>query len=221
MQFFKNTGGRKIVMAVTGILMVLFIFAHLTGNISVFAEPGSINAYAAKLHSLSLFVWAYRFIIFSALSLHVFFGIQITLENYAAKPEAYEVRRNLRSTFASRTMIWTGLAIAAYLIFHLLHFTFHAVFPVKHIDSSGRPDVFRMLVLSFQSFFISSVYIAAIAAVALHLAHGIQSSFQTLGINNERTFPVITKSGMLAAIIIFLGYIAIPVFVLAGVLRFL
>ncbi|RJQ47053.1 MAG: succinate dehydrogenase/fumarate reductase cytochrome b subunit [Nitrospiraceae bacterium] len=223
MLLFKNTVGRKIVMAVTGLLMFGFIIGHLLGNTTIFTGPDGINAYAEKLRNLGPLIWIMRVIMLVMVSLHVFFGVQITLEDNAAKPGSYAMKRNLRSTFASRSMIWTGLLIAGYLIYHLLQFTFHVINPeissMKNFDSLGRHDVFSMLVHGFQSVLVSSVYIAAMIAVALHLAHGIQSLFQTLGLNNDSSLPAIEKAGLITAVILFLGYVSIPAAILAGIVK--
>jgi len=224
MQFLKSPVGRKIVMALSGLIMVLFVIVHLMGNASVFTGPDGINAYAAKLQGLGPFIWVFRLIMVSVFSLHICFGILLTLENSAVRPASYAVKKYLRSTFASRTMIWTGLIIAVYLVYHLLHFTFHTIGPgissALNVDASGRPDVFRMVVLGLQDLSASFIYIAAIIAAALHLTHGIQSVFQTLGGNNDRTFPVIIRAGTVAAVILLLGYISVPLAVIAGVLRY-
>lgn len=223
MQLLRSTVGRKIVMAVSGFMLVLFIVAHLLGNTSVFAGPDGINAYAARLHDLWPLVWGYRLVMVFFFCLHVFFGVQLTLENYRAKPESYAVRKSLSATFAGKSMIWTGLVIGAFLVYHLLHFTFQVTNPEisasRNIDAAGRPDVFHMIVFSFGKSLISFAYIGALISLGLHLIHGIQSSFQTLGLNSERTFPVITKSGTIAALVIFLGYVAIPLIILAGILK--
>ncbi len=223
MQLLRSTVGRKIIMAASGLMLVLFIVAHLLGNTSVFAGPDGINAYAAKLRDLWPLVWSYRLVMIFLFSLHVFFGVQLTLENYRAKPEAYAVRKSISATFAGKSMIWTGLVIGAFLVYHLLHFTFQVTNPgisaSRNMDASGRPDVFHMVVFSFGKSLISFAYIGALIALGLHLTHGIQSSFQTLGLNSERTFPVITKSGTIAALVIFLGYVAIPLIILVGILK--
>jgi succinate dehydrogenase / fumarate reductase cytochrome b subunit len=147
----------------------------------------------------------------------------LTLENDKAKPRGYAVKKNLSATFAGKNMIWTGSIIGVFLVYHLLHFTVQVTNPEisagRNLDAAGRPDVFHMLVLSFQRAFIASIYVGAMIALALHLVHGIQSFFQTLGLNNDRTFPVIIKSGTFAAVIIFLGYIAIPIIILVGILK--
>lgn len=218
--------GRKTVMAVSGLMMVLFVIAHLLGNTLVFAGPNGINAYAAKLHELVPLVWTSRLVMVILFLLHVFYGIQLTLENNKARPTAYAVDRGLSATFAGKSMIWTGLIIGVFLIYHLLQFTFQVTNPsiaaMRNFDPLGRPDVFHMVVLSLQNNLVSLTYIVALGALGFHLTHGIQSFFQTLGLNNETTFPVIVKSGKLTALIIFLGYITIPVTIVVGIvgLRF-
>lgn len=221
MKFIESTVGRKIVMAITGLMMLLFVIIHAIGNSTIYFNW--LNAYAEHLHALPPLVWIFRLILLGMFLLHGIYGIQITLENREAKPRAYAVRKDLSTTFASKNMIWTGLLIAAFLIYHLLHFTFQVTNPEisagRNPDELGRPDVFRMVVLSFQNSFISSMYILAMIALALHLSHGVQSFFQTLGLNNERIMPVIIKAGTIAAIILLLVYMAIPIVIIAGIVK--
>ncbi len=220
-ELLNSCVGRKMLVAVSGQFMVLFIIVHVLGNSTIFF--GGLNAYAEKLHSLPLLVWKTRIFMSIILAVHVFFSIQITLENWKSKPANYAVTKNLRSTFASRTMIWTGALIGTFLVFHLLHFTFQIINPSfaasANMDALGTPDVTLMVISGLQHFVSSFIYIAAMIALALHLFHGIQSSFQTLGLNSERTMSFITKTGSVAAIILFLGYIAIPVIILLGLLK--
>ncbi len=216
----QNMVGRKIVMSVTGLAMVIFVIIHLLGNTSLFSGPDGINAYGKLLHSLGAFLWLVRLTMLSTLCLHIFFGIHLTLENRAAKPQRYAVRKDLSATLAGRNMIWTGLLIAIYLVYHLLHFTLEIIYPglsaYQNPDAAGRPDIFMMVVLSFRNISIASLYVLAMGALTLHLSHGIQSMFQTLGLNNEKTLPAVIKIGTIAAMIIFLGYISIPVSIFAG-----
>ncbi len=220
-ELIKSSVGRKMIVAVSGQFMVLFIIVHVLGNSTVYF--GGLNAYAEKLHSLSLLVWKTRILMSIILVVHIFFSIQVTLENWRSKPGSYAVTKNIRSTFSSRNMIWTGAVIGTFLVFHLLHFTFQVINPSfaasANMDAMGRPDVTLMVVSGFQHFLASFIYIASMVALLLHLFHGIQSSFQSLGINNERSMPFITKTGSVAAIILFLGYIAIPVIILLGLLK--
>lgn len=203
--------------------MIAFVAAHLLGNTSMYYGPDGINAYAKALHRFSSLIWAFRLTLLAMFSLHIFYGIQLTLENRTAKPQGYALNGNIQTTFASRNMIWTGLLIVAFVVYHLLHFTFQVTNPdisaISHLDAMGRPDVFTMVVFSFRNFFISLVYICAMFALGLHLSHSIQSAFQTIGLNSEKTFPAIRKGGTLAAIIIFLGFAAFPLVILAGLLQ--
>ena len=223
MEFLKSSVGRKILMAITGLMMLCFVIIHVLGNSSIYF--GSLNAYAERLHALPPLVWAFRLVLLTVFFAHVFFGIQLTLENNSAKPSAYAVKTSLRATFASKNMIWTGSLTAVFLIYHLLHFTLQVTNPAisagvgGNVDALGRPDVFKMVVLSFKQVAIATVYIIAMVALALHLTHGVQSFFQTMGLNNERTIDIFEKVGTISAVILFIGYISIPIAVLVGILK--
>ena len=219
MQLLTNAVGRKVLMAVTGIFMVLFIVVHLLGNSSIFVGPDGINAYAAKLHSLGPVVWVFRAVMLALLLVHVWFGVTLTLENSAANPAKYAVSRKLKATFSSETMIWTGLLLLAFIVWHLLQFTVR-VTPdiVKGVDAQGRYDVFTMVLTSFQHTWIALMYVAFMIVLFLHLKHGIQSFFQTLGLSNEKTLPSYGALGMVLSVIFLVGYCSIPVTILAGIL---
>jgi len=219
--FPTSTVGRKIVMAFTGQVLVLFIIFHVAGNSSIFFR--ALNAYVVGLYGLPVFVWGGRAVLVAALAFHMWYGTVLKLENHSAKPQAYALTHYLNATFVGRNMIWTGVFIFTFLIYHLIHFTFQVTDPSiaanTHPDNLGRPDVFMMVVRSFQHIDISLVYIVSLVALLLHLYHGIQSSFQTWGMNNDRTLPVIEKTGMTASIILFLWYAAIPLSIVMGSLQ--
>jgi len=216
-----STVGRKIVMALTGQVLVLFILFHIAGNSSIFFR--ALNAYVAGLYGLPVFVWGGRAVLVAAFAFHMWYGTMLKLENHSAKPRAYALSHYLNATFAGRNMIWTGTLIITFLIYHLLHFTFQITNPSiaadAHPDNLGRPDVFMMVVRSFQHTDISLVYLVSLVALLLHLYHGIQSSFQTWGMNNDRTLPVIEKTGMIASVLLFIWYSAIPVAIVVGILK--
>ena len=211
---------RKLLMAFTGQMMVLFVIAHVAGNSTIFF--GTLNSYAAHLHDLPLLLWPFRSFMAAMLALHVVYGIILTLENSAARPQKYIKTRHQESTVASRMMIWTGLLIAAFLVYHLLQFTFQVTDPasaaLRNPDSLGRPDVTMMVLKTFTVRNIASAYVLAMIALGLHLLHGIQSSIQTWGLNSDRSFPFVTAGGKTAAVILFLAYIAIPVVIVMGLL---
>jgi succinate dehydrogenase / fumarate reductase cytochrome b subunit len=216
-----STVGRKIVMAITGQILIFFIIFHISGNSTIFFHK--LNAYVVALHQLPVVVWGGRLVIIAAFALHIWYGTVLKLENYAAKPQTYAVANFRNATFAGRNQIWTGVTIAAFLVYHLLQFTLRVTNPDisadTHMDALGRPDVFMMVVRSFEQLGISGVYLVSLAALGLHLLHGIQSSFQTWGMTNDRTLPAIEKSGTAASILLFIWYIAIPVSIVAGILK--
>lgn len=221
MGFLSSTVGRKILMAITGFLLILFLCVHLLGNSFIYFNL--INAYGQKLHSVPPVVWAARIGMVILFAVHIFFGITLTLENNAARPQAYTVKKSLRATFAGKTMIWTGLVIAAFLIYHILHFAMKVTNPdISHdLDELERDDVFKMIVFSFQNVLIAGVYIIALISVFLHLFHGIQSFVQTFGLNSDASIPVVEKTGKGIAFILFLGYLSIPVAVVLGILKYI
>jgi len=222
MYFFRSTVGRKILMALTGLVMVLYVTLHMLGNFSVYYGADAMNSYAAKLQGLGPLIWGVRAILIISIYLHVFYGIQLTVENHDSKG-TYSVRKYLMANFASRNMIWTGSLLGVYIFYHLLHFTFGVINPVlfagRNPDGTGRPDVFGMVVTNFQHFTVSLIYISAMFVLSLHLIHGVQSLFQTGGLNNEETMPYVKKAGVIAALIISLGFISVPVIILAGLVK--
>jgi succinate dehydrogenase / fumarate reductase cytochrome b subunit len=221
MHFFKSTVGRKIILAISGQMMVLFVVAHLLGNSTIFV-PGGINAYAGHLHNLTPLVWTFRLLLLVMVISHIYFGILITLENRAAKPLSYAVNKRLKTTFAGENMIWSGVLLALFIIGHILHFTARLTPDISsrlsYLSRGDLFDVHSMVVGSFQHGVIASIYMAAMGALFLHMFHGIQSFFQTMGLNNERTMPVIIRAGRTAAFIFLIGYASIPLFILLRIL---
>ena len=216
-----STVGRKIVMAITGQVLVLFIVFHVAGNSTIFFH--ALNAYVAALYRLPVFVWGGRLVLVLAFIFHSYYGIVLKLENNKAKPESYAVTSYRKATFAGRNQIWTGVLVLAFLAYHLLQFTFQTTNPGiaadTHLDALGRPDVFTMVVASFRQIGIAGVYVFSLLALGLHLLHGMQSSLQTWGLNNDRTLPVFEKTGLVASIVLFLWYAAIPICILMGILK--
>jgi len=219
MRLFSDSIGRKAVMAVTGLLMVLFVVGHLLGNLTIFGGPDWLNGYAQHLHELAPLVWGTRIVMGVAVLLHLVLSILITMENSAAKPDKYAKRNMLRATFSSQTMIWTGVLMAAFIGYHLLQFTIR-VTPnlVLGTDSLNRFDVYTMVVTALTQTLTALIYVVAMVSLFLHLSHGIQSAFQTLGISNGVWLPRWSVAGKLAAGVFLVGFGAIPVVILFGIL---
>jgi succinate dehydrogenase / fumarate reductase cytochrome b subunit len=217
---FSNTVGRKIVMAVTGLGMALFIVMHLAGNASIFIGPDALNSYAAKLQSLGPLVWVFRLAMLGLLTLHVFFGINIAIENSAASPQKYAVAKKLKATFASETMIWTGLLILVFIVIHLAQYTLKATPDiVQGTDAQGRFDVYKMVLSSMKHALIGLFYLGTVVVVFLHTSHGVQSLFQTLGLTQtDKALSTFQGVGRFLSTVFLVGYGLIPIAILADFL---
>lgn len=219
MSLFANAVGRKVLMGATGLFMLLFVLAHLLGNSSIFAGREALNAYAEHLHALGPLVWIARIVMGTMLVVHLFFGVILTMENSDANPEKYAVNRMLKATFFSQTMIWTGLILLGFLVYHLLQFTVRITPDITAEAAATKPgDVYSMVVTSFSSIAIFGIYIAAMLALFCHLSHGIQSIFQSLGLCSKDSLPKFTSFGKVLAVLLLLGYCLIPVSIITGIL---
>ncbi len=218
---YDSTIGKKYVMAVTGMGLFLFVIAHMLGNLQLFLGANAVNAYAIFLKSKPVLLWGLRLGLLLLVVLHITAAVQLTLRNRAARPETYANSKAYKATYASRTLLLSGLLILAFIIYHLMHFTVGLVDPnyLRLTDSLGRHDVYRMTILGFSHPGISAFYIAAMALLCLHLSHGVGSSFQSLGLKNKTTGVVIDRFSKAAALIVFLGNSAMPLAVLAGILK--
>ena len=220
----QSSVGRKLLMAATGLILVLFVVVHLLGNSSIFIGPNGINAYAEHLHSLGPLVWVFRLIMLAVICIHIALGVQLTLENQSARPKAYSVKENLKATFSSRTMIISGLVLLAFIIYHLLQFTVQlpgltpmgAKVNLTELHGNMVPNVFGMVVTTFHSLFVTLIYVVGMIFLFLHLGHGVQSFFQTLGLTNDKTFPGIGVFGKVVAFVLLLGYVSIPLLIIIG-----
>jgi len=216
-QYTKSTVGKKTIVAVTGLAMVGFLFVHMLGNLQMFEGAGAtpeltkMNQYAKLLKSEMSLLWAARLGLLAAVITHIYFTISLTLQNKKARPESYANKKTY-STLQSRTMIWGGVFILFYIIYHLMHFTLGSAHPQLFHEH----DVYQTVVDSFQVTSISFVYIAAMISLYMHLSHGIQSLFQTLGMTNPLHVNLIKKIGISLSIIICGGFISIPLSVWMG-----
>jgi succinate dehydrogenase / fumarate reductase, cytochrome b subunit len=214
--FWASTVGKKIVMAVTGILLFVFVIGHLLGNLQVFEGPAKLNAYGAFLHSIGEFLWPVRIILLIAVALHIVATVQLALLKKRARPIEYSVKKAIASSYASRTMYWSGPIVLAFIIFHLLHLTAGYIHPgAAYIEG----DVYHNVVSGFQVWWVSLSYIVAISLLGLHLRHGLWSMFQSLGIHQPQHTLRFKKAALVIALLITLGYISIPISVLLGLVK--
>jgi succinate dehydrogenase / fumarate reductase cytochrome b subunit len=206
--------GKKAIMAVTGVVLFGFVFFHVLGNLQVYLGREKINAYGRFLHGTPSLLWGARIILLVAVLFHVWAAVSLTMISKAARPVAYRKRGNLTSSYASRTMVMSGVIIFAFVIYHLLHFTTGTVHP-KFVPL----DVYDNLVSGFKVIPVSAAYIFAMLLLGTHLYHGVYSMFQSLGVTHPSYTPKIKTFAALFALIITAGNISIPVAVMAGVIK--
>lgn len=220
-RLFGSSIGRKIVVAITGLLLIGFVIGHMLGNFNMFFGRDEMNAYAAFLKSIPGPLWTARIGLIVVFIVHIIIALKLKLENNAARPVGYKKNNTQRASLASRFMAQTGLLILAFVIYHLLHFTLGQIEPDGFAlqDDQGRHDVYGMVVHSFSNPIIVASYVVAMFFLAMHLVHAVQSMLQTFGLTGERNRPTVNKISIGFAIFIFFGYTAIPVSVLAGLVK--
>jgi succinate dehydrogenase / fumarate reductase cytochrome b subunit len=179
--FCHSSVGKKMIVAITGVILILFVIGHLLGNLQIFIGPEWINAYSQHLRDLGPLLWLIRIFLLITVSLHIYFTILLAIENRRARPEPYIDREYVKASWASRHMVVSGLVVLAFIIFHLLHFTgrkFNPQFPLLKLDPLNRYDVYSMMIYGFQNVYVSSFYIVGLFLLTLHLTHGSSSFFQ-------------------------------------------
>ncbi len=214
--FWQSTNGKKVVMAITGAMMFLFVIGHLLGNLQVFEGPEKINSYAHFLHSIGEILWIVRITLIVAIILHITATVQLALRNKRARPLGYSRKEAINSSYASRTMYWSGPIVLVFIVFHLLQFTAGYLHP----EAAFIPgDVYHNLVAGFQVWWVSAWYIFAICLLGFHLRHGLWSMFQSVGLAHPRHTPLLKKAALAIAVLIVLGYISIPISILLGYVK--
>jgi len=198
-------------MAVSGCILFLFVVGHLIGNLQIYEGPEKLNRYAALLRSMPALLWGVRTVLLAMVLLHIWSSVQLAGRNIAARPVGYRMKKATGSSYASRTMYWSGPIILAFVIYHLLDFTFGRVNP--HFQPG---NVYGNVVASFQLIPVAAFYIIAMLLLCLHLYHGLWSMFQSLGIAHPRYTPMLRKGAAVLATLIAAGNISIPLAVLIG-----
>jgi succinate dehydrogenase / fumarate reductase cytochrome b subunit len=218
---FASSIGKKYVMAVTGLMLFGFVCVHLLGNLQIFLGADHINTYAALLQGNKAVLWSFRAVMLVLVLTHITMALTLTLENRAARPISYASGKVPHASFAARTMVFGGIALFAFIGIHLLHFTVGVVTPdiMHHMDLKGRHDVYQMMIEGFNYKWVSLIYIVGMVALFLHLSHGVESFFQTLGLKNRVYGCAITVFAKGAAAVILFGNCAIVLAALTGVLH--
>lgn len=215
---FHSTIGKKYLMAITGLLLVLFVIGHMLGNLQIFLGPETINAYGAFLKGRPVLLWSARSGLLAAAAVHVWAAATLAARNRAARPTFYRVKRFAGASYASRTMIWSGLIVLAFIVYHLLHFTVGVVDPalLQLRDEAQRHDIYRMVILGFSHPLVSGFYILSMALLCAHLRHGSSSLLQSLGFRAGWQRVWADRLASVLAWGVFVGNSSIPLAILLG-----
>jgi len=196
--------GKKMLMAVTGLCLIGFLAVHLLGNFMAFAGADAFNAYAAKLHSLQPYLTIFNIGLATLGLVHIVIGTILFFENLKARPTKYDVYKNPGGrTIGSNTMPYTAVLILAFIILHLLKFTF--------VDKSATP-IFQLMSTTFANPLWVLMYVVAMVIVAVHISHGFWSLFQTFGVNHPRYMPLIMNLGLIVTFAFGIGFASLPVY---------
>lgn len=223
LSFYRSTIGKKIIMAVTGLIGVGFVILHMAGNLQVFIGSAKLNAYGAMLHGpLAELTGLLRIVLIVSVVLHVTMAVQLTRISAAARPIEYQRRQPQAATLASRTMKWGGVLLLVFIVVHILHFTTETIDPGGWrgmTDAQGNRDVYGNIIASFRIWWVAAFYIVSMMALGLHLFHGAWSSVRTLGYAKSSAHPLHRRIALAVAVIVWLGFTLVPVGVIAGIVR--
>lgn len=215
---WQSTIGKKAVMAVTGLIMVLFLLVHMLGNLKIFFGPHDFDSYAAWLRTVgepllhyAWFLWIQRAVLLVVVVLHIVCAAQLSKRDLAARPTRYAHGQRAKASFATRTMRWGGIILALFIVWHLLDLTVGVTNPDF---AAGRP--YHNVVADFQVWWINIIYIVAVLMVGLHINHGFWSASQTLGLNRPARDRAIRTVGTTLAVTITVGFLAVPIGVMTG-----
>jgi succinate dehydrogenase / fumarate reductase, cytochrome b subunit len=215
--YWSSSIGKKLIVALTGIVLVLFLAGHLTGNLLMYVGREAFNEYAHFLHTAlhGAGVWIARIVLLTMLVLHVAATICLTRQNRAAR-QPYEYKATLQASKSSRMMIVSGLTILAFVIFHILHYTVRVDAELARV---GAIDPFEMVVIGFRNPLVVLFYVISMTLLCSHLSHGVASIFQTLGLRSQKSQSLIQGFSTIYSLAIWAGFISIPISVLLGIIK--
>lgn len=220
MTLYRSSVGKKVMMALSGLVLFGFVVGHMLGNLKAFEGPAALDAYALFLRELGYpllpeygALWVVRIALLAAVGVHMVAAFQLWGGSRKARPKGYRKEESMVFAYASRTMRWGGVIIAAFVVYHLLHMT----------TGHAHPDfeygaVYANLVAGFQSPLVAGFYLVAVGALCFHLYHGLWSVFSTLGVQNRRIDRVRRPLALVIAVGLFVGYAVVPLAILAGIL---
>jgi succinate dehydrogenase / fumarate reductase cytochrome b subunit len=220
---WQSSIGKKLLVALSGAFLLLFLLGHLAGNLLVYAGREAFNDYAELLHHMlhGAGIWVFRAVMLAAVAIHVAATVALTRQNRAAR-EGYQMEGTIQATRSSRIMIWSGLTVLAFLVYHLLHFTvrigneYDSYVDPLHLAATGleRQDAWRMVIDGFSWWPASLFYIIAMTLLCSHASHGVQSMFQTLGLRSAKSAATLDLVSKGYAAVVWIGFVSIPVSIL-------
>jgi succinate dehydrogenase / fumarate reductase, cytochrome b subunit len=219
-KIFSTSVGKKLVMGITGTVLFAFAVVHMIGNLQVFLGRDAINHYAGFLQTNAELLWPTRIILAACIALHIVTGAILTLENRSRRGAAYDVKKLIGASLASRTMFISGSFVLCFIVYHILHFTTGTTNPefTALKDAHGRHDVYRMILTGFANPWAAGFYVLSVGLLGFHLSHGVRALCETLGLRLENYAARIDRLAAVVAWILFLGFAAVPVaVVLQGV----
>ena len=214
--------GKKFLMGLSGLLLVLFVIGHMVGNLQIFLGPETINQYAHFLKSMPKFLWSARVGLLACVAVHILTAISLAADNRKARgAQPYASGSPYKASFASRTMAWSGVIVLSFIVYHLAHFTVGWINGdfLNWKDASGHPDVYRMVVVGFQSVPVSLFYILSMALLCFHLSHGVSALCQSIGLRTDGNRSLVDKLAIGLSSAIFVGNCSIPLSVLTGIIK--
>jgi succinate dehydrogenase cytochrome b subunit len=212
-RFWRASIGKKVVMAISGVIMFGYLIGHVLGNLQFFAGADKINAYAEFLHHSPGILWGTRAILIVSLIAHVTAAVQLYAQKNAARPQKYAKWSRRTSSLPSRWMLWTGFAILFFVVYHIMHFTLgvRAVHPT-YVEG----DVYQNVLTAFQTPYVAAIYIVAMALLAAHLFHGLYSMFQSFGVAHPGWTPRIKAFAIIFSLVLAAAFAVIPIAIIAG-----
>jgi succinate dehydrogenase / fumarate reductase cytochrome b subunit len=214
-RFYRSSVGKKVVMAVTGVIGIGFLIVHVLGNLLVFRGADAINNYSHFLHSTGELLWLARIVLIAAVILHVIAAYQLTMQNRAARPIGYARREPQVSTLAARTMRWGGALILVFIVLHILHFTTGTIRPTGTFIEG---DVYANVVASFHIWWVVLFYVVAMVAIGAHIYHGAWGWIRTVGVTQHPENPLKRPVALVVALFLWLGFTAVPVAIFLGLI---
>jgi succinate dehydrogenase / fumarate reductase cytochrome b subunit len=212
--FYRSTIGKKVVMALTGIVLVGYVMIHSLGNLLLFRGPEEINSYAAFLRESGALLWTVRAVLLGSFFLHIHAAWALTVANRAARPAPYTRLARRAATLSALSLRVGGVVLLLFVVFHILHLTTGTVHP-----AFSPLDVYNNLLIAFSVPLVTAFYLVAMVALGLHLHHGIWSAFQTLGVNHPHLDPVRRAVAIAVAVLVWAGFSSIPLAVAFGLLH--